>query len=125
MSAQVIDFTSEAFRRTLDRQGAPVDVGRAASVLDDCADGILALDFALTFAGFSYEARQLTLSIVRLLGGGGATLEAFDGEMAAHLNCSDRTVRRWRAAHLRESKQRRFSLLEITEGEDRAGSEVH
>jgi hypothetical protein len=48
---------------------------------------------------------------------GGGTLEAFDGELATHLNYSDRTIRRWRAAHLKQAKRRRFSLLEITEGE--------
>jgi hypothetical protein len=90
-------------------------------VLDDCADGILALDCALTFAGFGYEARQLVLSVVGLLGGGGSTLEIFDGELASHVQCSDRTIRRWRAAHLKESKARRFSLLEIVEGEYDAG----
>lgn len=113
VKAQVFDLTSEAFRRRL---GSAEGV-QTAALLDDVADGILALDFALTFAGFSYEARQLTLSIVGLVGGGGRTLEAFDGELAAHVNCSDRTVRRWRKAHLKESKQRRFSLLEIAEGE--------
>jgi hypothetical protein len=116
MKAHVLDYTPAAFRRSLDRQ-QPSEDKQAATALDDCADGILALDYALTFAGFGYEARQLTLSIVGLVGGGGATLEAFDGELAAHVNCSDRTVRRWRAAHLNESNRKRFSLLEITEGE--------
>jgi hypothetical protein len=117
MSARVTDFTPEAFRRTLDRRQPPAGDERTVSVIDDMADGILALDFALTFAGFGGEARQLTLSVVGLLGGAGGTLEAFDGELAAHLNYSDRTIRRWRSAHLKEAKRRRFSLLEITEGE--------
>ncbi|MET0649195.1 MAG: hypothetical protein ABW208_21510 [Pyrinomonadaceae bacterium] len=86
-------------------------------MLDDMADGILALDFALTFAGFSYEARQLTLSIVGLLGGGGGRLEVFDKELAKHLGCSDRTIRRWRKAHIRVSKEKKFSLLYIEQGE--------
>jgi hypothetical protein len=116
MSAQVIDMTPAAFRRTLDRQ-QPAEVEQAATVLDDCADGIFALDCALTFAGFGYAARQLVLSVVGLLGGGGSTLEVFDGELANHVQCSDRTIRRWRAAHLKESKARQFSLLEIVEGE--------
>jgi hypothetical protein len=116
VAAKVLDYSPAAFRRALDRQ-APAEGEQAATVLDDCADGILALDFALTFAGFSYEARQLVLSVVGLLGGSGATIEAFDGELAKHVQCSDRTIRRWRAAHLKESKARRFSILEITEGE--------
>lgn len=121
MKATVLDFTPDAFRRRLDA----VESAQTVAVLDDVTDGILALDYALTFAGFSYEARQLTLSILGLLGGGGLTLEAFDGELAAHVNCSDRTIRRWRSAHLKESKQRRFSLLEITEGEYDAENRVY
>ncbi|HWW74960.1 MAG TPA: hypothetical protein VNZ44_06185 [Pyrinomonadaceae bacterium] len=117
MGAQVVDITPAAFRRSLDRGQVTAEVEQAVTVLDDCADGILALDFALSFAGFGYEARQLVLSVVGLLGGGGATLEAFDGELAKHVQCSERTVRRWRAAHLKESKARRFSLLEVVEGE--------
>jgi hypothetical protein len=85
--------------------------------LEDMADGILALDLALTFAGISYKARQLTLSVVGLLGGSGKPLGAFDAELAAHLKCSTRTIRRWRSAHNEEAQQIRFSLLEITEGE--------
>jgi len=117
MSAQVIDIAPAAFNRTLRRRLASEEVGLAATVLDDCADGILALDLALTFAGFSYEARQFVLSVIGLLGGDGSTLEVFDAELASHVQCSDRTIRRWRAAHLKESKARRFSLLEIVEGE--------
>jgi hypothetical protein len=115
--ATVHDFAPAAFRRTLDRTRQPEEAAHTTTVLDNCADGILALDYALSFAGFGYEARQLVLSIVGLLGGGGSTLEVFDGDLAKHVQCSDRTIRRWRAAHLKESKARRFSLLEIVEGE--------
>lgn len=108
-AAKVLDYTPAVLRRTLDTNGE-----QAAAVLDDVADGILALDFALTFAGISYEARQLTLSIVGLTGGGGR-LEVFDKALAEHLKCSDRTVRRWRAAHTKESKAKKFSLLQIEE----------
>jgi hypothetical protein len=117
MSAHVIDITPAAFRRTLYGRQQQPEGEQTAAVLDDCADGILALDCALTFAGFGYGARQLVLSVVGLLGGGDSTLEVFDGELANHVQCSDRTIRRWRAAHLKESKARRFSLLEIVEGE--------
>jgi hypothetical protein len=126
MSAHVIDITPTAFRRTLyGRQQQPAEGGQTAAVLDDCADGILALDCALTFAGFGYGARQLVLSVVGLLGGGDSTLEVFDGELANHVQCSDRTIRRWRAAHLKESKARRFSLLEIVEGEYNASRQCY
>jgi hypothetical protein len=117
VKAQVFDLTSEAFRRKLGGQRTSAEGEQTAAVLDDTADGILALDFALTFAGFSYEARQFTLSIVGLLGGGGGRLEVFDKELAKHLNCSDRTVRRWRAAHIKESKAKKFSLLYLEEGD--------
>lgn len=116
MKAQVYDI-APARLRALGRWPASEEGEQSATVLDDCADGILALDFAFTFAGFGYEARQLVLSVVGLLGGGGLTLEVFDGELANHVQCSDRTIRRWRAAYLKKSKARRFSLLEIVEGE--------
>lgn len=115
-TARVFDITSEALRRKLGRQQTSAEGEQAATVLDDTTDGILALDFALTFAGFSYEARQFTLSIMGLLGGGGR-LEVFDKELAKHLNCSDRTIRRWRAAHIKESKAKKFSLLYLEEGD--------
>ncbi|MDT5293161.1 MAG: hypothetical protein QOJ76_41 [Acidobacteriota bacterium] len=126
IKAHVLDYTPSAFRRSLDRQQQPAEGEHVATVLDDMADGILAIDYALTFAGFGYEARQLTLSIVGLLGDGAdAVLEAFDGELAAHLNCSDRTIRRWRSAHLKESERIRFALLEIKEGEYDADNRVY
>ncbi|HEX8354069.1 MAG TPA: hypothetical protein VF611_14270 [Pyrinomonadaceae bacterium] len=112
----MLTFTPAAFRRRLDSHKTG-ESGRAATVLDDCADGILALDFALTFAGFGYEARQLTLSILGLLGGGGGRLEIFDKALAQHLGCSDRAIRRWRKAHIKESKAKKFSLLCLEEGD--------
>jgi hypothetical protein len=113
-TAKVYDITPATFRRTLGRE-QPAEGEQAASVLDDMADGVLALDFALTLAGFSYEARQLTLSIVGLIGGEGGRLEVFDKGLAEHVNCSDRTIRRWRAAHIKESKAKKFSLLHLEE----------
>lgn len=112
--AKVYDITPTALRHTLDR-AQPAEAPQPATVLDDMADGILALDFALALAGFSWEARQLTLSIVGLVGGGGGRLEVFDKTLAEHLGCSDRTIRRWRAAHIKESKAKRFSLLHLEE----------
>jgi hypothetical protein len=100
MSAKVYDFTPEAFRRTLDRSQSAGEE-RAAAVADDMADGILALDCALTLAGFSYQARQLTLSVV----------------LARRLTCADRTIRRWRAAHIKEARAKRFSLIKVEECE--------
>lgn len=116
MSAKVYDFTPEAFRRTLDKSQSGGDA-QAPAVVEHMADGILALDFALTFAGFSYEARQLTLSVVGQVGGRGDRLELYDKELAERLNCADRTIRRWRAAHVREVKAKRFSLIRVEEGE--------
>lgn len=113
-TAKVQDFTPAAFRRKLDREQPPAG-GQGATVLDDMADGILALDYALALAGCSYEARQLTLSVVGLIGGEGGRLEVFDKELAAHLGCSDRTIRRWRSAHIKESKAKKFSLLHLEE----------
>ncbi|MBV8857217.1 MAG: hypothetical protein JOZ02_09830 [Acidobacteria bacterium] len=113
--AIVHDITPAQFKRMAER--VETDTQPTNLILEDMADGILALDFALTFAGFSYKARHLTLSVVGLLGGSGKPLRAFDAELASHLKCSDRTIRRWRAAHNKEARRLRFSLLEITEGE--------
>ena len=117
MRAQVLDHTPDSFRRALDRRRRPAGEVQAPALLEDVTDGILALDFALSFAGFSYEARQLTLSVAGLIGGGGGRLEKYDKELAGHVNCSDRTIRRWRAAHVKETKAKKFSLLYIEEGE--------
>src|ERR1044072_4051803 len=118
-TAKVHDITPATFRRTLDKRQSS-EGEQTATVLDDMADGILALDCALTLAGFSYEARQLTLSIVGLIGGEGGRLEVFDKELAEHVNCSDRTIRRWRAAHIKESTARKFSLIHLEECDDNA-----
>jgi hypothetical protein len=114
-AATVYDITPAQFKRMAERVES--DTQPSSSILEDMADGILALDFALTFAGLSHKARQLTLSLVGLLGGSGESLRAFDSELATHLKCSTRTIRRWRAAHNEEARRIRFSLLEITEGE--------
>lgn len=114
-TATVHDITPAQFKRMAER--VETDTPPSNSILEDIADGILALDFALTFAGFSHKARHLTLSVVGLLGGSGEPLGVFDDELAAHLKCSDRTIRRWRAAHNKEARRVRFSVLEITEGE--------
>lgn len=116
MTAKVYDFTPEAFRRTLDRSQPPC-AERAPAAAEDMADGILALDCALTLAGFSYQARQLTLSVVGEVGGRGGRLELFDKELAKRLSCSDRTIRRWRAAHVKEARAKRFSLIQVEECE--------
>lgn len=116
MKAKVYDYTPEAFRRTLGKQ-EPTGEAQAFAAVDDMADGILALDYALTFAGFSYEARQLTLSIVGEVGGRGERLEFYDKELAERLNCCDRTIRRWRAAHIKEARAKRFSLICVEECE--------
>jgi hypothetical protein len=123
MSTKVYDYTPEAFRRALLEAEQPDEDASTFTALEDMADGVLALDFALTFAGFGYQARQLVHSIVGLVGSG--TLVAYDKDVAKHLVCSDRTVRRWRAAHIREARRVRFSLLEIVEGEYDAGKKLY
>jgi hypothetical protein len=116
-TATVYDFTPAQFRRTTGRQTSETTAAQTIGIFDDVADGILVLDFALTFAGFSYEARQLNLSIVGLLGSGKDAIEMFDEELAEHLNCSVRTVRYWRAANLKETESLNFGFIQITEGE--------
>lgn len=116
-TATVFDFTPSQFRRTTQRQTPEPSTEATSSIFSDMADGILVLDFALSFAGFNYDARQLDLSIVGLLGNGQDTLEMFDEELAEHLKCSVRTVRRWRAANIKEAKAKRFNFVQITEGE--------
>jgi hypothetical protein len=81
------------------------------------ADGVIALEYALTFAGFSYKARQLDLSIIGLIGASTEAVEFFDAELVDHVGCSERTIRRWRAAAIEEGSKKNFSFIGIKEGE--------
>jgi hypothetical protein len=119
-TATVHDFTPGAFRKKFARTQAQTDTAPttdAATIFSDMADGVLALDYGLTFAGFEYEERQLVHSIVGLLGEGETELAMFDERLADHLKCSTRTVRRWRAAYVEKSQAVNFGFLVITEGE--------
>jgi hypothetical protein len=111
------DYTPKEFRRTLTRLSNETTAEPETIIFDDLADGVLALDFALTFAGFSYEARQLNFSVIGLIAGADEPVKFFDAEIAAHVGCSDRTVRRWRAKAIKEAKAKNFAFIEITEGE--------
>ncbi len=120
LTAPVHDFTPGAFRSKLARSASqPTATPRAdaQSIFSDMADGVLTLDYGLTFAGFEYEERQLVPSVVGLLGDGETELAMFDDNLADHLKCSPRTVRRWRAAYVEKSQAVNFGFLVITEGE--------
>jgi hypothetical protein len=119
-TAKVHSFTVSQFRRKHARTatGGERDTQSAeASIFSDMSDGMLALDFALTFARCNYDARQLTLSIIGLLGDEQKDVAMYDGELAAHIKCSERTVRRYRTAALAQQRSLHFALIEITEGE--------
>jgi hypothetical protein len=113
--AQVLDYTPAAMRRSLD--GSPAEGEQAATACEDMCDGILALDFALTFAGAPPAARKFVISIVGLLGAGDDPLKCYDALLADHFKCDERTLRRWRSDHTEWSKAKKFSLLVITPGE--------
>jgi hypothetical protein len=116
-TATVHDITLAQLRRKHQRNTQVESQPQATTIFNDMSDGILALDFGLTFAGFSYEARQFVHNIVGLLGDDETMLAMFDEELAQHVRCSDRTIRRWRAAHIAETKAKSFSFIEIIEGE--------
>ncbi len=122
-TATVHDFSFGQFQRTHARHATHAETQTATSVFSDMADGILVLDFALTFAGFGHQARQFVLSIVGLIGDGQTAYVAFDKDLAKHLNCNERTVRRWRKAYIEESEAKNFGFLHIIEGEYRKGEE--
>ncbi len=114
-TATVHDFNFGQFRRTHARaQTAPQT---APDTFTDLSDGILALDFALTFAGFDGAARQIILSIVGLIGDSREPVALFDKELAAHVNCHERTVRRWRKAYMNAWQAKNFEFISVTEGE--------
>jgi hypothetical protein len=115
-TAAVYDFTPAEFKRTLGRLTNETSA-EPARVFDDMADGVIALEYALTFAGFSYEARQLDLSLIGLISADEEAVKFFDAELAGHVGCSERTVRRWRAAAIKEAFAKNFSFIEIREGE--------
>ncbi len=119
-TATVHDFTPGAFRKKFARTQAQTDTPPSAdaqSIFSDMADGVLALDYGLTFAGFEYEERQLITSIAGLVGDASAERAVCDEEVAEHLKCATRTVRRWRAAYMKKSQSLNFGFLEIIEGE--------
>jgi len=119
-TATVHDLTPGAFRSKLARSASQPTAtinADAQTIFSDMADGTLALDYGLTFAGFKYEELQLVHSIVGLLGDGETELAMFDDNLADHLKCTPRTVRRWRAAYVKKSQAVNFGFLVITEGE--------
>lgn len=119
-TATVHDFTPGAFRKKLARhqmQTTPTPQPETETIFSDMADGILALDYALTFAKFTYDARQLVLSVAGLIGDADGELAIFDEAFAEHLKCSTRTVRRWRAEYMKLSRVFTFGFLEIIEGD--------
>lgn len=118
MGAQFIDFSpaharERAARRAIGKGAQQDTVG----VFSDMADGVLALDFALTLGRCPHDARKLDLSIVGLLGDGQTSVEMFDKELAGHIKCSDRTVRRYRADAIKARQTAYLTLIHITEGE--------
>jgi hypothetical protein len=96
---------------------------RAESILSDMADGNLVTQFFFSFAGFSYAASHLVLTLIGILGDGQDGVELFDKDIAKIAGCDERTVRRWRKAYLdeakgtEEKKGTNFYPLEIIEGE--------
>lgn len=89
----------------------------APDVFTDMSDGILALDFALQFAGFEHKASQLVLHIVGLIGGSDKPLVMKDEDIASHLKCCRETIVRWRQAHKQAALTKRFGFLIIEEDE--------
>ncbi len=118
-TATVRDFTLGQFRRTHARRAAQTDseAQTATDVFTDLSDGILALDFALTFADFDGAARQFALSVIGLIGDSDEPIAFYDEELAAHLNVSVRSVRRWRVAYMKAWQTKNFEFISITEGE--------
>jgi hypothetical protein len=119
-TATVHDMTLGHLCKKIARHNAQTgDVPRAeaSEIFSDMADGILALDFALSFAKFDYDARQLVLSVVGLLGNDSKPLAMYDDDLADHLKSSVRTVRRWRSEYVKVSQKENFGFIEITEGE--------
>jgi hypothetical protein len=118
-TATVHDISLAQLRKMRARRGTGDDQPQAAAgVFTDMADGILALDFALSFADFEHDSRKLVLSVVGLLADKHDALAMFDEQLAEHLKCSVRTVRNWRSDYIKRSPNAQsFGVIEITEGE--------
>jgi hypothetical protein len=117
-AATVHDFAPNQFRhKYANHRAGECEAQGATGVFSDMSDGVLVLDFALTFAGFDHQARKFVLSIVGLLGDSQKPRAAFDEELAKHLGCNERTIRRWRKDYLAAAKVKQFGFIKITEGE--------
>jgi hypothetical protein len=112
--ARFQDVHSGHFKRRLNQ---PSVEPRADSILSDMADGNLVTEFFFSFAGFSYAASHLILTLIGVMGDGQESTKKSDKEIARIARCDQRTVRRWRKAYLEESAKLNFFPLEIIEGD--------
>jgi hypothetical protein len=115
-TATVHDITLAQLRRTQQRS-TQVESASQATIFSDMTDGVLALDYGLTFAAFEHKARQLVLHIVSLIGASNESLTMTDVELASHLRCRRETVVRWRQAHKETALAKHFAFLIVQEGE--------
>ncbi len=112
--ASVLDFNAGQFRRQMD---APV-LEHNPAIMQDMADGIEAVHALMNLAYFSERPRAFIFAIATAaLDADSDCVELYDDNLAALQNCSKRTVMRQRKDYLREAFNRKFSLIEIIEGE--------
>jgi hypothetical protein len=115
--ATVHDLTLSQLRRKQQRGAQVESEPQAATIFSDMSDGILALDYGLSFAAFEHKARKLVLHVVSLIGDSNEPLTMTDEEIASYIRCRRETVVRWRQAHKQEVLSKRFAFLIIVEGE--------
>lgn len=95
-----------------------VVVADGMGLAEDGSDYNCALNWLMTFAGFSEAVRSFVFSVAGLIErDGGEDCPITDPEFAEHLNCSERTIIRRRQKYQAEEQMSNFSILAIREGD--------
>ena len=120
-NATVFDFkpglTPDQIRLGV-QMGVLADDAAPSPIVADLADGIIAIQWCMTLAGFSERPREFVLTLAGAAVGRGANKVAlFDEQLADLQNCSTKTVQRQRADYIREERARRYSPIEIEDGD--------
>lgn len=114
MSANVVTFTdirAAHFRKRM--QDAPAAM--AQPIMADMCDAALVVQDIFNLSKFCYQASQLAVNVVSIIGADEDELVITDEDLAERIGCSARTVLRWRAAYIADATVRNYSPILITE----------
>jgi hypothetical protein len=117
-TATVHDLTPARLRRLVEQQET---TAAAHGIFADMADGVLVAQEMLNLWGYEWDEAKFALLIIGLCGDSDEPVAMFDPELAEHARCTDRTIQRWRKAHLQKVRLLKSGPLIIKEGEYDAG----